>query len=158
MSSNPSAVTLQLDRVISIHGDSPAYRFKEQTVSYAELGRQVRRCAGGLAELGVATGDRVGVMLRNRMEFFVLSQAIWRAGAVMVPLNVLLSAFEAGHVVRDSGMRVLVVNGDLADRAREAVPRPGTEVRIVVLDDDADADVDADAGAAELGGSALARG
>jgi acyl-CoA synthetase (AMP-forming)/AMP-acid ligase II len=134
MSIEPSAVTKQLDGVIEARPDAPAYHFRNTTMTFGELGQGIRHCAGGLATLGIDSGERVGVMLRNRPEFFVLSQAIWRAGGVMVPVNVLLSAFEATHVVRDSGMRVLVVNGDLAERAREAVAAAGADVTIVVAD------------------------
>jgi acyl-CoA synthetase (AMP-forming)/AMP-acid ligase II len=114
MNAQENAVTGRLDEVIRSHPDDVAYWFKGAAQSYAELGRWVSKAASGLARLGVEPGDRVAVMLRNCPEYFGLSYAIWRAGAVLVPVNVLLSAEEVAHVLGDSGARVVVVGGDLA--------------------------------------------
>ena len=50
-------------------------------------GRSRARAAGGLAELGVGTGDRVAAVLKNRLETAVLYWASQWLGAVFVPLN-----------------------------------------------------------------------
>jgi long-chain acyl-CoA synthetase len=134
MNSGPSLVTDHLDSVIKARPDAPAYHYRDRTMTFGELGRLIRHAAGGLDSLGVRPGDRVGVMLRNRPEFFVISQAIWRVGAILVPVNVLLSAHEVAHVMRDSEMRCLVVNGDLAGVAREARLRGG-DVRLIIADE-----------------------
>jgi acyl-CoA synthetase (AMP-forming)/AMP-acid ligase II len=136
MTSGASLVTEHLDSVIERRGDAPAYHFKEQLITFSELGEGIVRAAVGLASLGVKPGDRVAVMLRNRPEFFFISQAIWRVGAIMVPINVLFSEHEIRHVVDDAGVRCLVVNGDLAERARSACADV-EGLTSVVVDDDA---------------------
>jgi long-chain acyl-CoA synthetase len=120
VSEKPSAMTQRLDEVVSRRADAIAYRFKGEAMSYREFDRLVQRCAASLVRLSVQPGDRVALMLRNRSEYFVLSHAIWRAGATLVPVNVLLSEYEVAHVLEDSGAVCLIVNGDLAERAAKA--------------------------------------
>jgi acyl-CoA synthetase (AMP-forming)/AMP-acid ligase II len=132
----PSMVSARLDEVVRWRGDHPAYHFRGRSMSYRELGRQVRKIASGLASNGVRPGDRVAVLTRNRPEYFVVSQAIWRAGAVLVPVNVLLSRDEVVHVLRDSEAACVVAGGDLAGLASTASAEVGGVLR-VVLDSDA---------------------
>jgi fatty-acyl-CoA synthase len=55
--------------------------------SYEELGRQVDDVAAGLVELGLATGDRIGVWAPNLAEWVVLQFATAQAGLILVNIN-----------------------------------------------------------------------
>jgi long-chain acyl-CoA synthetase len=88
--------------------DRVALHFGEQQRTYASLERDVARLAGGLSKLGVRPGDRVAVMLPNRPEYFVAVHAIWRLGAVLVPVNVLFRSEELAFVLADSGAMALL--------------------------------------------------
>jgi 2-furoate---CoA ligase len=77
---------------------------------YGELLPRVRRIAGGL---GVEPGERVAIVLDNRLETPLLLWACWWAGAVPVPLSWRLSEEELGYCVGDCGARVVVRDGDL---------------------------------------------
>ena len=77
--------------------------------SYAELDRRVRSLAGALAgRYKVKKGDRVGIMMRNSLEFFIGYWAAHRAGAVVSAVSMRLAEREATYVVRTSGARVLL--------------------------------------------------
>ena len=54
--------------------------------SYDDLKRLSNRCANGLAALGVGPGDRVGVLLPQRPETAIAHLAIYKLGAVALPL------------------------------------------------------------------------
>ncbi|MGX7826297.1 (2,3-dihydroxybenzoyl)adenylate synthase [Actinokineospora sp. 24-640] len=73
-----------LARVTTAFGDRTALVDAHRRLTYADLGEQVRRLAGGLRGLGVAAGDRVLVQLPNRVEFVVLWFALQEIGAVPV--------------------------------------------------------------------------
>src|SRR5262245_1778431 len=70
-------------------GDKPLWNFFEsgETITYAELGLQVRRLAAGLQAAGVAKGTHVGVMLPNVAAMPLTWLAIATLGAVMIPIN-----------------------------------------------------------------------
>jgi long-chain acyl-CoA synthetase len=81
----------------------------EFRLSYAELSDRVRRFAAALHAQGVQPGDKVGVMVPNRPEFTIAYFGILHAGAVVVPLNILLVAEEVAYTLTDSDSVALVV-------------------------------------------------
>ena len=75
-------------------GDRLALMAGDERLTFAELDLQVAQTARRLAGLGVAAGVRVALLLRNGAPFVVLTHALVRLGAVMVPLNARLAAPE----------------------------------------------------------------
>jgi len=90
-------------RVALVEGD--------RTMTYEELDQRANAVALDLAGRGVGVGETVGMMLHNRSEWFVITHAIARLGALWVPLSYRLTQFEAEYIVSDSGMKVLFVEG-----------------------------------------------
>ncbi|RYE43207.1 MAG: hypothetical protein EOP24_29410 [Hyphomicrobiales bacterium] len=117
MSSSPNLLTTHLEGVAAQRGSEIAYRFKDRAVCYEELVQLVNRAAGGLEAMGIRPGDRVALLLRNCPEFFVMAYAIWRTGAVLVPINVMFSEEEIEYVLRDSGAKCVIASGELVPRA-----------------------------------------
>jgi 2-furoate---CoA ligase len=78
-------------------------------ITYGELLPRVLRIAGGLR---VDPGDRVAVVLDNRLETALLYWAAQWAGAVFVPLSWRLSEDELGYCLGDCGARVVLRDGD----------------------------------------------
>ena len=70
------------------------------------------RSAGLLAATGVAAGDRVALLCRNRIEFFELLLACARLGAIVVPLNWRMPAAELRPLLDDCGAGCLVYGGE----------------------------------------------
>ena len=76
----------------------------EQKVSYAEMAERSNRVANHLRALGVRRGDRVMLMLPNRVELWEAMLAGIKLGAVLVPTTMLVSSLdlvdrmERGHV------------------------------------------------------------
>jgi long-chain acyl-CoA synthetase len=87
------------DRVALVDG----YR----RMTYGELDQRANGLANELAERGIGAGDAVGVMLRNRAEWFCVSHAIARLGAMCVPISVRMTRREVEFIVGDSQMKVL---------------------------------------------------
>ncbi|KAB1912490.1 long-chain fatty acid--CoA ligase [Micromonospora sp. AMSO31t] len=93
------------------HPDTVAVVDGDTRVSYAELWRQARGYAAGLRELGVAPGDPVALLAPNVVDFPRVYYGALAAGAVLVPVHLLLTVDEAVHVLRDSGAKLLVCHG-----------------------------------------------
>ena len=103
--------------------------------TYGELDRLSSTLAAGLAERGVARGDRVAILLRNCAEFVITDLAIFKLGAVKVPLNELLSPSDVSYMIGHSGARALVLHGSLAGKL-EAEALAATDLqRILEVDD-----------------------
>ena len=105
----------------------PAIRCGDTAWSYAEFDDICNALANGLAGLGVAVGDRVAVIARNSHAFAALRFAVARLGAVLVPVNFMLSAEEANYILSHSGATVLCTDSGFAELGRTA--SAGTAVR-----------------------------
>ncbi len=102
-------------------GDYESLLFAGRWHRSTELLDRTRRLAAGLAELGVAAGDRVVVSMANCPEVTITYQALWLAGAVVTPAMFLLPAADLRHVIVDSGARAVVTTPEFLPKVRQAV-------------------------------------
>jgi long-chain acyl-CoA synthetase len=79
-------------------------------ITYGELAGRVRRAAGALHDLGVEKGDRVALILGNAPEFAEALYGAFRIGAVVAPLNVMLTPDEVGAVLADADAKVVIAD------------------------------------------------
>jgi len=108
--------------------ESPAIRLGEAELSYGELDQRSARLATLLREKGIEAGDRVGVMLPNVPDFPVAYYGVLRAGAVVVPMNVLLKRREIAFYLEDSGAKLLLAWHGFAAEARDGAADAGAEM------------------------------
>lgn len=96
----------------------------EDRMTYTELDAASDQFAAGLLGRGIAPGDRVALQLPNVGQFVVAYFGILKAGAVVVPMNVLYKSHEVAHILGDSGAKLLitwsVVAGEAAKGAADA--------------------------------------
>jgi acyl-CoA ligase (AMP-forming) (exosortase A-associated) len=90
--------------------DRPALTYKDDTLSYAELGRLVGAAAAGLRRLGVRPGDRVIVCLEKRIETAAAMLAVSAAGGILVPVNPAFKPGQVAYVAADCAARVLLTS------------------------------------------------
>ncbi|WP_316574177.1 long-chain-fatty-acid--CoA ligase [Nocardia canadensis] len=112
----------------------PALRAGATVLTYDELAERTALVAAFLRDRGIASGDRVALMLPNVPEFVVLYYGILRAGAVVVPMNPLLKAREVAYYLRDSAAVLLL---DWAGGPGEG-PQGAREAQTAVLTIDTD--------------------
>ncbi|WP_406011852.1 type I polyketide synthase [Streptomyces sp. NBC_00984] len=109
-------------------GDKICFEDRLRRVTYRELERRTARLAGHLAGLGLARGDRVAVLLGNRVEAVESLLAVTRASGVGVPLDPGNSEDELTRLLDDSGARVLITDDACLTRRRTLPLRPGLTV------------------------------
>ncbi|MCJ1356841.1 MAG: hypothetical protein MMC33_006837 [Icmadophila ericetorum] len=75
--------------IVSRYGDRTAViaRHQNTRLTYACLDEKANSLAKGLVETGVKTGDRVAVSLGNNIEYAIATYALFKLGAILVPLN-----------------------------------------------------------------------
>ncbi len=101
--------------------------------TYAELDTITNRLADGLGGLGIAKGDRVAILSRNSHAFVALRFAAARLGAVLVPINFMLTADEAGFILRSSGSRLLAVGPEFVETGQAAAAASPSVERLIWL-------------------------
>jgi long-chain acyl-CoA synthetase len=102
----------------------------ERELPHTVLLQRAAQGAQGLRALGVGKGHAVALILRNDFAFFEASLAAGMIGAYATPINWHFTAEEAGHIIRDSGARAVLVHSDLWPRVAQGVPA-GVQVFLV---------------------------
>ena len=95
--------------------------------TYAQWHAESARVAGGLARLGLAPGDRLLVLLKNRYETTALYWACQSLGVVFTPLNWRARAAEVVFCLEDSEAKAVAFEEASTDSVREALAQCGRE-------------------------------
>ena len=98
-----------------VSGQAAEYTFGD----LIELSNQF---ANALVGLGIQAGDRVGIILPQRVEAAVCHLAAWKIGAISLPLSVLFGVDALKYRLIDSGARVVVTTGRTLDRVEALRP------------------------------------
>ena len=96
-------------------GDTEVVRWKNgagewESITAAQLAETTARVASGLADLGVGPGDRVMIMVANRMEFYPLDLAALFLGATPVSIYNSSAPEQIDYLVNHSKAKVAIVN------------------------------------------------
>lgn len=97
-----------LQRSAEHYPDNIAVIFKDKAVTYSELERLSNGVAGSLQQLGIRTGDRVGIMLSKSIEQIVALFGILKAGAVYVPIDPAAPIGRVAYMIRHCGVECLI--------------------------------------------------
>lgn len=92
--------------------DKEALVFEGRSFTFTELNDLIEYAAGGLSGLGVAPGDTVTLYAANSWEWIVSYYAIARLGAVINPVNTMLTPDEIEYVVKDCGASAIIASAD----------------------------------------------
>jgi long-chain acyl-CoA synthetase len=130
LSSMPNLARL-LTSSAAAHPSRVAIQLDDIELTYAELDAASALVAGLLRAKGVQPGDRVAVMLPNTPHFPVCYYGALRAGAVIVPMNVLLKEREVAFYLRDSGAKVIFAWHEFADAAHAGAEDADAEIVLV---------------------------
>ena len=131
-SGRPASLLQLLDAAVAARPDGEAVVCGDDRWSWSEVEARTAVIAGGLAERGIAAGDRVALLLGNRAEFVLALFAILRLGAIAVPLSIRYQTPEIAFALDDCGAALLIHEADLAPRLPAADQITGVRARIVV--------------------------
>jgi len=91
---------------------SPAIRFDGRTITYGELRAETSTMAQVINSLGVASGDRVALLLHDSPEFVEAFIATISLGAIAVPINMALRVGEQCSILHNSGAGVAFIEAE----------------------------------------------
>jgi len=110
--------TAFLHRSALVYADKTAVIDGEQCWNYREFRERCLRLAGALHKFGVQSGERVAVLAPNTHVLLEAHYGVPLAGAVLVALNVRLTAADLGYIIEHSGAQVLIYDFEFEDTAR----------------------------------------
>ena len=107
------ATKLNLASVIEHHAritpDLEAIVWNEMRFTYGQLNGLANRVANALAEMGIGRGDKVALSCPNLPFFPIVYYGILKAGAAVVPLNILFKPREIAYHLADSDAKAVFV-------------------------------------------------
>ena len=111
----------------------PLAVFGDDVVTYQGMADWAAALAGGFQARGVGTGDVVGLLSYNSIEFLATVFAANHLGAIAMPINWRLAAAELRFILEHSEARAFVCDHDLIELANEATTEmEGDLVRVCV--------------------------
>ncbi len=131
----PASLWAMISGAASRNPDGEALVCGTRRMSWREVVAQSAQIAAGLRKTGVGSGDRVALLLGNRIEFVLALFGAARLGAVTVLLSTRQQKPEIAYVLNDCGARLLIHEAALADRVPDARDIPDVAHRIAVGDD-----------------------
>ncbi|WP_255194517.1 AMP-binding protein [Natronobeatus ordinarius] len=105
-----------------------------QRYSYGDLERRANRTARLLEEYGVAEGERVALVSRNRAEAFDLFFATGKTGGVLAPLSYRLAPPELAALLDLVDPRLLIIESPHVERVEHAIARADVEPAVLELE------------------------
>ena len=106
----------------------------DRRMNWSEVATASAQIAGGLHRLGLHPGDRLALLLGNRIEFVLSMFAAAKLGLVTVLLSTRQQTPEIAYVLHDCGAKLLIHEAGLAERLPDAGDVPDLVHRIAVDD------------------------
>lgn len=101
-------------RIVGAHGDRNAVisRHQQRRLTYYQLDLESNVVAHGLQSLGIKKGDRVCVSLGNNLEFATITYALFKLGAILVPLNPAFTATQITSALNHLSSTHLIIGAE----------------------------------------------
>jgi long-chain acyl-CoA synthetase len=101
------------------HRHKAALFWGDEEFTYAQLGARAQAAARQLRRsFGVKPGDRVGLWLKNCLEFITALFGIFEAGGIAVPINNFLKPDEVNYILKDAEINTLITDHELGTHHR----------------------------------------
>ncbi len=124
-----------LKRTERVYSDLPAQIHGSIRRNWGEVAERCKRLASALSQRGVGKGDTVALIAPNVPEALECSLAVPMLGAVLNANNVRLDAKTLGYILDHGEAKVLLVDTEYAELAKEAVERSGRDLLIIDIED-----------------------
>jgi len=95
---------------------------QQSSYSFGQLKTLSDQFANALQNLGIARGDRVAIVLSQRIETVIAHLAIYKLGAIALPLAILFGPEALAYRLRDSAAKVVITDNSKYDSLSELKP------------------------------------
>lgn len=97
-----------ISSLATVHRDTPAMISGDRQILYSELPKASRQFAAVLAKRGLQPHDRIGIAMRDGLDFMQAICAIWTLGAIPVPMDFRSTATERGTITEEFGLTTIL--------------------------------------------------
>jgi len=133
MADEKRTVGAVLDRSLECYPDRCALRYGSSDYSYAEIYSRARRMISVLRDVGLRRGDRLLVMLPNRIEFVDAWLGTALEGVLEVPINTEFTGEMLRYVIRHSEASMMLIDAIYLERLEAIQEEVGLLDRVLVV-------------------------
>ncbi|WP_026905575.1 fatty acyl-CoA synthetase [Paucisalibacillus globulus] len=119
--------------------DKFALAYRDKRLNYEELDDLVNQTAQAFQNQGMKKGDMITVMSKNSLDFVLVNFALARIGAVMIPINYMLTHDVVAFILGHAGACGLIASGEYAQVLDQA--SNGMDIRFRYLMDIEESDI-----------------
>ncbi|RJP70177.1 MAG: long-chain-fatty-acid--CoA ligase [Candidatus Abyssobacteria bacterium SURF_17] len=123
-------------RKIREFGEYVTLIFEDNEYTNVQMHEQSKRFAGGLKRLGIKPDDKVMVLMPNCPEVLISYPAIWRLGAIIVPVLFLLEAHEVSYIAADSEAAAIITSPEFLYKVQEARRNAPSLRHVIIVGDE----------------------
>lgn len=102
--------------------DKIAVKDEKRSMTFKELNERACRLANAMRTLGLRQGDRVAVLLYNKVEYMEIYAACAKAGIICATINFRFIGKEVKYIIEDSGSRLMFVGSEFLKLSDEVKP------------------------------------
>jgi crotonobetaine/carnitine-CoA ligase len=115
----------------------------DETATFGEINRRANLVANGLAKVGVKSGDRVGLYLKNRPEYVTSIFGCAKIGAIETPISWEYRAREVNHTLDSTGVSTIIVQSDelIVENVTDVATDHESVERVIAIDEGAYAQI-----------------
>ena len=108
---------------------------EEHDLRFSDIARWSNKTANFLLSQGIKRGDRVMVIMRRHYSFWIVSLALSKIGAVVVPATFMLKAHDISYRIEAADLTAIITNsvGTIADQVDEAVAQLGRDIPLFMI-------------------------
>jgi long-chain acyl-CoA synthetase len=116
-------------------GEHVSYIFEGQEITNMQMDHVAKKLGNALKKLGVKRGDRVIMQMQNCPEVLQAFQAIWKIGAITIPINYLVGQEEINFIYKDSGANTIITSPEHLDKVKIAQSKVSGVKNIIMVSD-----------------------
>lgn len=107
---------------------------EERSFTFADIKRLSDKCANFLRSLGIDKGDAVMVVLKRHWQFWYVSVALHKLGAILIPATFMLTRHDVEYRVNSASVKAIITtsDGDVATATEQALADcPTLKLRLI---------------------------
>jgi len=117
-------------------GEYESVYFEGKWYTNVEMNQTANRLGNALKSLGISKGDRVAIQMPNSPPVFASFPAIYKIGAIVVPMSPLLRPDQSAYIFRDCGAKAVITSPEYVVWAQQAQAHAPELKHVIVTERD----------------------
>lgn len=121
-----------LTRSVARYPEKVAFIFGDREVTYEQLNALVNQTANGLLNRGIKKGDRIAIFSKNNLDFVIVTFALARIGAVLIPINYMLQGKDIAYIIEHAEAMGIFTEKEHVETIEEATKHLAISEKIIL--------------------------